>query len=178
MLLIVHQVRVIYHTIFTLNTQKDIPSKQCRPRSGTQMDTDASTKINAKVFFQGLAVAQCCHYLEYEKYKCCRKKGVDFSSGSWKKTNKTKHKHSFKVLKRDTFLNNIAKTGCFMEAQKKLFSLVGNWLKIQVSRVQTQARPHNFSGDWSWNNFYSHSSPSVDFRRAVVSYWWKYSLTA
>ena len=28
--------------------------------------------------------------------------------------------------------------------------------------------------DWSWNHFYSHSLPSTDSRRAVVSYWQKY----
>ena len=32
---------------------------------------------------------------------------------------------------------------------------------------------YNFCGDWSWN-FYSHSIPYTDSRRAVVSYWWKY----
>ena len=35
-----------------------------------------------------------------------------------------------------------------------------------------QAWSHNFRGDWSWNNFYGHSSPSADSRnlRVVVSY--------
>ena len=28
-------------------------------------------------------------------------------------------------------------------------------------------------GDWSWNHFYSHSLPTTDSSRAVVSYWWK-----
>ena len=28
-----------------------------------------------------------------------------------------------------------------------------------------------FCGDWSWNIFYSHSLPSADARRAVVSFW-------
>ena len=28
-------------------------------------------------------------------------------------------------------------------------------------------------GDWSWNIFYSHSLPSADSRRAVVSFWQK-----
>ena len=31
-----------------------------------------------------------------------------------------------------------------------------------------------FHGDWSLNNFYDHSVPSTDSRRAVVSYKWKY----
>ena len=39
-----------------------------------------------------------------------------------------------------------------------------------------------FHGDWSWNIFYSHSLPSSDSRKAVVSFWWKnvhkYWLTA
>ena len=48
--------------------------------------------------------------------------------------------------------------------------LVGVWLQIQGSQVQ----PHNFSGDWAWNIFYSHSPSSIDSRRAVVSYWPKY----
>ena len=30
-----------------------------------------------------------------------------------------------------------------------------------------------FCGDWSWNIFFSHFLPSVDSRRAVVSFWWK-----
>ena len=30
-----------------------------------------------------------------------------------------------------------------------------------------------FHGDWSWNNFYGHSPPTADSRRAVVRYWWK-----
>ena len=30
-----------------------------------------------------------------------------------------------------------------------------------------------FHGDWSWNNFYGHSLPTADSRRAVVRYWWK-----
>ena len=31
-----------------------------------------------------------------------------------------------------------------------------------------------FGGEWSWNNFYGHSLPSADSRRAVVSkIWWK-----
>ena len=30
-----------------------------------------------------------------------------------------------------------------------------------------------FHGDWSWNIFYSHSLPSADTRRAVVSFWWR-----
>ena len=30
-----------------------------------------------------------------------------------------------------------------------------------------------FHGDWSSNNFYGHSLPSADSRRAVFSYWRK-----
>ena len=30
-----------------------------------------------------------------------------------------------------------------------------------------------FRGDWSWNIFYGHSFPSIDSRRAVVSFWQK-----
>ena len=41
-------------------------------------------------------------------------------------------------------------------------------------KFRAPAQPHNFHGDWSWNNFYSHSLPSSDSRMAVVSYWWKH----
>ena len=30
-----------------------------------------------------------------------------------------------------------------------------------------------FPGDWSWNHFYSHSRPTADSSRAIVSYWQK-----
>ena len=30
-----------------------------------------------------------------------------------------------------------------------------------------------FSGNWSWNIFYSHSLPSTDSRKAVVGFWRK-----
>ena len=52
--------------------------------------------------------------------------------------NKTKHKHSFKALKRDTFLNNIAKMVVFMEAHKKLFNLVVNRLQIQAREFEPE----------------------------------------
>ena len=35
------------------------------------------------------------------------------------------------------------------------------------------SRPARFCGVWSWNNVCSHSLPSIDPRRAVVSYWQK-----
>ena len=40
--------------------------------------------------------------------------------------------------------------------------------------VTCTGRPATFfRGNWSWNNFYGHSLPSADSRRAVVSYWRK-----
>ena len=47
-------------------------------------------------------------------------------------------------------------------------------LETRRSRVQPPRRSVTFSrGDWSWNIFYSHSLPSADSRRAVVSFWQK-----
>ena len=48
------------------------------------------------------------------------------------------------------------------------------WLEPRRSRVQPPPRSATFfRGDWPWNIFYSHSLPSTDSRRAVVSFWRK-----
>ena len=39
------------------------------------------------------------------------------------------------------------------------------------SRVPSSSQATFFRGVWSWYNFYGHSLPSTDSRRAVVSYW-------
>ena len=44
---------------------------------------------------------------------------------------------------------------------------------LRRSRVRSSHPATFFCGDWSRNNFYSHSLPSADSRRAVVSYWRK-----
>ena len=41
------------------------------------------------------------------------------------------------------------------------------------SLVRAPVWPHPFVEIWSWKNFYDHSHPSADSRRAVVSYWRK-----
>ena len=47
-------------------------------------------------------------------------------------------------------------------------------LETRRSRVQSQPRSATFFRvDWLWNIFYSHSLPSTDSRRAVVSFWRK-----
>ena len=44
---------------------------------------------------------------------------------------------------------------------------------LRRSRVRSSRPATFFCGDWSRNNFYGHSLPSADSRRAVVSYWRK-----
>ena len=49
-------------------------------------------------------------------------------------------------------------------------------IRLVCGRLQVQSsRPakHSFVEIWSWKNFYDHSLPSGDSRRAVVSYWRK-----
>ena len=41
------------------------------------------------------------------------------------------------------------------------------------SRVRSSGPATFFRGDWSGNNLYSHSLPTADSSRAVVSYWRK-----
>ena len=46
------------------------------------------------------------------------------------------------------------------------------WLQIKGLLVRTLIRPHTFMG--IYHNFYGHSPPSADSRRADVSFWQKY----
>ena len=53
---------------------------------------------------------------------------------------------------------------------------VGCAVRLETRRSRVQPPPMSatfFHGDWSWNIFYSHSLPSADSRRAVVSFWRK-----
>ena len=53
---------------------------------------------------------------------------------------------------------------------------VGCALRLETRRSQFQPPPRSatfFRGDWPWNVFYSHSLPSADSIRAVISFWQK-----
>ena len=53
---------------------------------------------------------------------------------------------------------------------------VGGAVPLETRRSQIQPSLRSatfFRGDWSWNIFYGQSLPSVDSRRAVVSFWRK-----
>ena len=63
-----------------------------------------------------------------------------------------------------------------------VFSVTISWPGFTVESVahltadpgvqaRIPAKPCNLQGEWSCNNFYGHSLPSADSRRAVVSYW-------
>ena len=49
-------------------------------------------------------------------------------------------------------------------------------VRLETRRLLVQPPPRSatfFRVDWSWNIYYSHSLPSADSRRAVVSFWRK-----
>ena len=55
-----------------------------------------------------------------------------------------------------------------------------SWIRVrlEIRRLWVRHPPRSaafFRGDWSWNNFYGHSLPSADSRRASVSFWQKYA---
>ena len=53
---------------------------------------------------------------------------------------------------------------------------VGWAIRLETRRSRVQPPPRSatfFPGYWWWNIFYSHSLPSADSRRAVVSFWRK-----
>ena len=47
------------------------------------------------------------------------------------------------------------------------------WTNRHVTLIQGQ-QLYIVSGDLSWNNFYGHSPPSTNLRKADVSFWQKY----
>ena len=59
---------------------------------------------------------------------------------------------------------------CLLNFIEPVNAIGSVWLQIQGFGVRAPARPPNFLGDWTWNNFYCHSPPYADSRRAVVSY--------
>ena len=59
---------------------------------------------------------------------------------------------------------------------KACYPCSGCAVRLETRRSRVQPPPRSatfFRGDWSWNTFYSHSLPSADSRRAVVSFWRK-----
>ena len=55
----------------------------------------------------------------------------------------------------------------------RIFYFVGyEWSRMSCNLFPCANFP-GMRGVWSWNNFYGHSLPSTDWRKAVVSYWRK-----
>ena len=73
--------------------------------------------------------------------------------------------------------NGVWKETVLINVSSSILHLKCHWMLIPTapiwrSRVQPPPRSATFfRGDWSWNIFYGHSLPSVDSRRAVVSFW-------
>ena len=66
--------------------------------------------------------------------------------------------------------------GVYSHSLASLGGSVGCVVRLETRRSRVQPPPRSatfFRGDWSWNIFYSHSLPSADSRRAVVSFWQK-----
>ena len=62
----------------------------------------------------------------------------------------------------------------FMITLFKLCSRERVWLRFKGLLVPAAAQPHTCVEIYHKNNFYSHSPPSADSRRAGVSFWQKY----
>ena len=86
--------------------------------------------------------------------------------------------HKVKTFRNYTDEVSVAKKGTstYLTQNAGLSGSVGCAFRLETRRSRVQPPPRSatfFQGDWSWNIFYSHSLPSADSRKAVVSFWRK-----